>query len=325
MKPRWKAATVSASLSALFLIVYTTCNWITNHRSNIGSLHFEWERHIPFIPLLILPYMSIDLFFIAAPFLARSERELRTLANRLTAAILIAGTFFLLFPLKFAFERPHVDGPLGLIFNNFRSVDLPFNEFPSLHVALCLILLDTYFRHTTRWLRGLVMIWFSLILASTVFTYQHHLVDVVGGMGLAFVCFYAFRDQPFRQPLSPNPRIALYYATGAIIFSLLAFCFTPWSRHFASVACMHISNNGNRLREARRGNFPQGGGQNSVGGVVHDVAGVAGAASLADALRAAGSPLRSTHGACLDRPPPLGEGSSESLCRWRKRSGGFGR
>jgi protein-tyrosine phosphatase/membrane-associated phospholipid phosphatase len=237
MKLRWKAATVSASLSALFLIVYSTCNWITSHRDNIGSLHLDWERHIPFIPLLILPYMSIDLFFIAAPFLARSERELRTLANRLAAAILIAGAFFLLFPLKFAFERPHVYGPLGLIFNNFRTVDLPFNEFPSLHVALCLILLDIYCRHTTQWLRALVMIWFALILASTVFTYQHHLVDVVGGMGLALVCFYAFRNRTFRQALIPNPHIAIYYATGAILFCILAFCFTPWSYSLLWPAC----------------------------------------------------------------------------------------
>jgi hypothetical protein len=43
---------------------------------------------------MILPYMSIDLFFIAAPFLCRTEEELRTFSRRVIAAILIAGFVF---------------------------------------------------------------------------------------------------------------------------------------------------------------------------------------------------------------------------------------
>ena len=75
-------------------------------RHDVGTLYSEWERFIPFVPLMIIPYLSIDLFFVAAPFLCRSERELATFSKRIAAAIVVAGICFLLFPLRFAFERP---------------------------------------------------------------------------------------------------------------------------------------------------------------------------------------------------------------------------
>src|SRR5215471_20395625 len=112
---RSKALVVSIGLSVLFLIVYGGCNWITARRANVGTLYFEWERKIPFVPFFILPYMSIDLFFVAAPFLCRTDRELSVLAKRIAAATIVAETCFLLFPLRFAFARPHADGWLGAI------------------------------------------------------------------------------------------------------------------------------------------------------------------------------------------------------------------
>src|SRR3954466_1337134 len=87
----WKSARTSAALCALFLVVYVGTNWFTGRRAHVPSVYFEWERHIPFVPAMIVPYMSIDLFFIAAPFIVRTDREGRTLAARITAAILIAG------------------------------------------------------------------------------------------------------------------------------------------------------------------------------------------------------------------------------------------
>ena len=191
---RLKAFAVSAELSVLFLVVYSGCNWITGQRSQVGSFYFQWERAIPFVPFMVLPYMSIDLFFIAAPFLCRTEEGLRIFSRRVIAAILIAGFCFLLFPLRFAFPRPHANGWLGAVFDWFRGVDLPFNLFPSLHAALLLLLVDVYARN----LRGVplwaVMSWFFLIALSPLLTYQHHVIDIVGGFVLAGYCFYLFRE-----------------------------------------------------------------------------------------------------------------------------------
>ncbi len=229
MKPFWKAARTAAALSALFLVVYGGCNWVTSRRAQVPSFYFAWERHIPFVPAMILPYMSIDLFFVAAPFVVRSDRQRRTLAARIAAAILIAGACFLLFPLRFAFERPQVNGPLGLIFNNFRSLDLPFNEFPSLHIALCAILFDTYDRNLKGQLRRAVAFWFIMIALSPLLTYQHHVIDILGGFALAILCFHFFRDEPLLQRFTPNRRVGIYHAAGAVLLTGLAMVFMPWS------------------------------------------------------------------------------------------------
>jgi Dual specificity phosphatase, catalytic domain/PAP2 superfamily len=225
---RSRALVVSAGLSVLFLIVYGGCNWITARRVNVGTFYFEWERRIPFVPFFILPYMSIDLFFVVAPFLCRTDRELSILAKRIAAAIMVAGTCFLFFPLRFAFSRPHADGWLGALFDWFRGMDAPYNLLPSLHAALTLILLDIYFRHTRSFVRGATMSWFVLIALSPVLTYQHHLIDILGGFVLAGYCFYVFRDSTHAQPVVVNRRIGSYYAAGAAALVLTGAIFWPW-------------------------------------------------------------------------------------------------
>jgi membrane-associated phospholipid phosphatase len=191
---RSRALAVSIALSILFLIVYGGCNWVTARRASVPTLYFEWEHAIPFVPFFILPYMSIDLFFVAGPFLCRTDRELWIFTKRIAAAILIAGLCFLLFPLRFAFPRPHAEGWLGVIFDWFRGMDAPFNLLPSLHASLMLLLADVYLRRTRGIVRMAIVVWFALIALSPLLTYQHHLVDIGGGFLLAAFCFWIFRD-----------------------------------------------------------------------------------------------------------------------------------
>ena len=225
---RSKALIVSAGLSALFLIVYGGCNWITAHRANIGTLYFDWERRIPFVPFFILPYMSIDLFFVVAPFLCRTDRELSLLTKRVTAAIVFAGICFLLFPLRFSFPRPHSDGWLGVVFDWFQGLDAPHNLLPSLHAAFTIILCDIYFRHTRGLVRIAIAAWFVLIALSPVLTYQHHLIDIAGGFVLAGYCFYFLREDTQTQSVVPNRRIGSYYAAGATALLFAGAIFWPW-------------------------------------------------------------------------------------------------
>src|SRR5436305_8443872 len=225
---RSKALVVSAGLSVLFLIVYAGCNWITARRANVGTLYFEWEHKIPFLPLFILPYMSIDLFFVVAPFLCRTDRELSIFARRIAAAIIVAGSCFLFFPLRFAFPRPHADGWLGALFDWFRGMDAPYNLLPSLHAAFTLILLDVYFRHTCGFIRVAMMTWFVLIALSPVLTYQHHVIDIVGGLVLACYCFHFFRESTHAPPIVANRRIGWYYAAGTAVVLVMGAIIWPW-------------------------------------------------------------------------------------------------
>ncbi len=224
----WKALGASAGLSILFLVVYGWCNWITAQRHDVGTLYFEWERFIPFVPLMIVPYMSIDLFFVAAPFLCRTDRELATFSKRIVAAIAVAGICFLLFPLRFAFERPHASGWLGAVFDWFRGMDQPYNLLPSLHIAFRTILAQLYHRHTRGILRAASNAWFMLVGLSTVLTYQHHVMDVVTGFALGISCIYFIREAAPHLPVIENRRIGFYYIAGALLVAGLVVWFWPW-------------------------------------------------------------------------------------------------
>jgi membrane-associated phospholipid phosphatase/predicted protein tyrosine phosphatase len=223
-----EAAIAAIGLSLLFVAVYGATNRFTALRSDVHTVYFAWERHIPFVPEMIVPYMSIDLFFLAAPFLCAHRRELRTLSRRIAAAILIAGVSFLLFPLELAVERPHAEGAIGAVFNWFRGVDLPYNLCPSLHIALRTILADLYARHTRGLAKWSLQVWFSLVGLSTLLTYQHHVIDVAGGFVLAAVCFYAVRETPFRLPVERNERVAWIYALGGVLVALAGVALRPW-------------------------------------------------------------------------------------------------
>jgi membrane-associated phospholipid phosphatase len=191
---RLTAAAIAGALSVLFIVVYGSCNWVTAHRDDVGTWYYSWEHLIPFVPVMIVPYMSINLFFVSAPFLCRSREGLRTFTLRITFAILIAGVCFLALPLKFGVTFPQATGWTGAIFNFLHRFDQPYNLVPSLHITFRTILADLFARHTKGRLRVASHIWFCLIGFSTLLTYQHHMVDVVAGFILAAVCFYLIRE-----------------------------------------------------------------------------------------------------------------------------------
>lgn len=223
-----RALKASVFLSVLFLVVYHACNWITSRRADVGIIYFEWERIIPFVPFFILPYMSVDLFFVAAPFLCDDEAELRALGRRIALAILVAGACFLLFPLQLAVDRPQPAGWLGVIFRRFCEIDRPHNLLPSLHITLCCILAVHYRRHLFGVWRTASDFWFALIALSALLTYQHHFIDVVGGFGLAALSFYFVRETRAPFALTPNPRLGWFYALGAAGLLVAGVCLRPW-------------------------------------------------------------------------------------------------
>jgi len=210
-------------------MVYPVCNYITSLRADVRCFYFSWERNLPFVPVLFIPYMSIDVFFILAPFVAATAVELRTYTLRVAAAILMAGSCWLVFPMKYGFDRPPVGGLLGLGFELFRAIDLPFNQCPSLHIAFLVIMRDLYSRRTRGGLRAGIDIWFGLIVLSTLLTYQHHVVDLAGGFFLGVLCLYLFPYEPMHQRTILNLRVAGYYTAGAMALAALSFTCMPWS------------------------------------------------------------------------------------------------
>ncbi len=229
MQRFWRSASVAALTGGLFVVVYNACNYLTRLRSDVGTWAFSWERHWPVIPWMIVPYWSIDLLFVIGAFLCTTREEVAAHRRRLTFCILVAAIFFLLIPLRFAFPRPHVDGLFAPWFAALYSFDLPHNLFPSLHLAFRTILTDVFARKAPGIWRWVVHIWFSLIGISTLLTWQHHLVDVLGGFWLAAMAIHLFPVKEERVIRSGNWHVAIYYAIAAIACTQLARLAWPWT------------------------------------------------------------------------------------------------
>lgn len=236
-KRPWLAAALwMLFLGPFFFLVWGLCNWITSLRSDVGTFYFEWEKSIPFVPLMIIPYMSIDFFFAGSTFLCSTKAELNTLVKRIIFAILISAAGFLLFPLRLSYERPETSPIFDQSFDLLAFLIGDFNLFPSLHISLRWVIWDVYRRHTRGLLKIGLGIWFVLVALSTILGYQHHIIDVIGGDMVAILTFYLFREPnpstkntgPVDQP-QKNLTVGLRYAALSLLSLLLTYAGWPWS------------------------------------------------------------------------------------------------
>ena len=237
--PIWDAMKVAIVTSLLFLLLYGGSAWVTSLRSDVGTWYYPWERWIPLVPIMIVPYMSIDLFFVVAPFLCRDRLELRVLAWRLSAVVILAAASFLIFPLQLAVERPEASGFFGAIYNWFTSMDKPYNLCPSMHIALRTVLAGHFHRHSRGMVNVIMHVWFFLIGLSTLLLYQHHVIDVVGGFVLAVFVMYVVDGRSWKQVKVGGQRFAWMYGLASIGF-LIPIWFVPvlgWLLFWPSLSC----------------------------------------------------------------------------------------
>jgi membrane-associated phospholipid phosphatase len=179
-------------IGTAYLSSYWLSNWLTHLRADVGTGVFAWERAIPFVEWTIIPYLSIVLFFIASFFVGRQRSDYRTeLRNhviRLTMVLVISLVCFALMPLRYTFERPATTGLTGLLFEALHAFDMPYNRAPSLHISVLVILWVRFAGCMLGWVRGALALWFTLIGVSVLTTYQHHVIDMVGGVLAGWVC-----------------------------------------------------------------------------------------------------------------------------------------
>ena len=186
------AALWLVNVSVFFASIYWLTNQMTSVRADVGATVFEWEQAIPFVDWTIIPYGSILAFFVASFFVCRSRAELNCHTARLVVVVLISVACFVIWPQRFVFERPVVDGALGVLFQLLTAVDLPYNRTPSLHVSVLVILWVFFARRTQGWMRYAMYAWFTLIGVSVLTTYQHHVIDVPAGILAGWVCVWLF-------------------------------------------------------------------------------------------------------------------------------------
>lgn len=224
-RPWRRAAAWLALLAPFFYLSYGLANHLAAARASVPSVAFDWERQIPFWAWTVFPYWSLNAFYGLSLFLARSRRELDRHAARLLTAQCLAVACFIAFPLRYGFGQPPAEGAAGWLFAALRSFDQPFNQAPSLHVALVVILWDLYRRRLTGPLaRALLHGWALLIVGSVLTTWQHHFIDIPTGAALGVLCVWAWPLEA-RVPMwrawtgaaaARRRQLARRYAAGAL-------------------------------------------------------------------------------------------------------------
>jgi membrane-associated phospholipid phosphatase len=181
----WRAAAVDVALVAAILGTNTLYGPL-NHGPNRIFLHTGLDASIPLVPVFAIPYVSL-IPFVGVSLLAMMlfrARVYRAAALSMIVAWLVSYAFF--FFLQSYVERPMVSGNdfFSTLVRRIYASDAPYNDFPSLHTSLSMIIAIHWWRIDRR--IGIpVAVWAALIVASTTLVHQHYLADIALGIVVA--------------------------------------------------------------------------------------------------------------------------------------------
>ena len=228
-RPFGRAALWLAGLGAFFYLSYGAANWLASLRPSVPEIAFAWERQVPFVAWTIIPYWSTNIFYAASFFVCVTREELDRHAMRLVSAQIVAVLFFIALPLQFSWPKEEATGFSGFLFAALGAFDKPFNQAPSLHVALTVILWSLYRRHLPRRVLPFFNAWSLLVVVSVMTTFQHHFIDIPTGALLGLLCVWAWPETgpsplvSFAPAIDPDRRkMAARYLSGALVIAGLA-------------------------------------------------------------------------------------------------------
>jgi membrane-associated phospholipid phosphatase len=168
------------------------------------------DAAIPFVPLMVVPYLSYLLIVpLVVPLLnlrAGSFRRFLTIGLALVVSQLVLDLAYFLFQTEVIRDVPAGGGLLGSLVNAVWNGDQPFNAFPSGHCAWTTVAIISLFRLRARYPRlawGLIA-WLALVYPATVMLRQHYLVDVYAGILVGFSCYWACMFLVERPRLVPR-------------------------------------------------------------------------------------------------------------------------
>lgn len=157
---------------------------------NITQVKMTWmDQRIPFLPDAVYLYETLWLLMPLSFWLMRSKEELSRYCYGFLMISIIGFSIFFLYPT--ACPRPKDLHAMNGVYATLIRLDNDHNAFPSLHAALaifsgscCNALCRT--DHWRTWTRWVIWAWVLGIVASTLLTKQHALIDAVAGVILGF-------------------------------------------------------------------------------------------------------------------------------------------
>ncbi|MBU6351349.1 MAG: phosphatase PAP2 family protein [Chloroflexi bacterium] len=172
--------------------------WVVNDFTARRTRHFT-TRHrlddlIPFLPIFALPYFSAYVLGNGAYLFLREDANFTRILLGYLLIYLLSNISYLLLPTRVERrEQLTPDTASTHILARFQHLSKPFNNFPSMHVSYCLfsaLVVATY--ADNEW-GGVLLVWAGVVALSTLFTKQHHLLDVAAGALLATLAYWVVR------------------------------------------------------------------------------------------------------------------------------------
>ncbi|HEX3071047.1 MAG TPA: Ser/Thr and Tyr protein phosphatase [Thermoanaerobaculia bacterium] len=188
--PRWERLRMfsfwSFWIGVAFFGVYPTMNWITSLRSLRLHLYLPAELAIPFVPQFIWAYLSMYVLFLM-PLSFIPTARMPALGKQLIAGTLISAGFFLILPAELGFVRVlPASAPYRGLFAGIFGIDHPFNLVPSLHVIYTTAITMACADFARAPVRFGLLLWLAVVVASTLFVHQHHLLDVAAALAIVW-------------------------------------------------------------------------------------------------------------------------------------------
>jgi membrane-associated phospholipid phosphatase len=180
---------------AFFMAMHFTTNYLSKLRNVQRCLALSIDKRLPFIPKLVYFYLFTYLFNTVCLFLMIYNRQMHDFlrAVRMMISVVVIGSiFYIIFPT--VIRKPSLDEKndisTSLVSAHNKHI-LPYNAFPSLHVAFSFItvLLAFEFDFSLRYLYAVILL---LIAFSALFTKEHYVVDIIAGIVLGLLIYLAF-------------------------------------------------------------------------------------------------------------------------------------
>lgn len=192
---------------------YLTINAYLSRRGVSYDLAIPLDHQIPFIKYFS-PFYSIVYFIpVATFFLCWNNYPLiKAAAKAFIGAGIVCFAFFIFFPVKYEL-RVDLQPPYDLFTNILRFfywVDQPYNCFPSLHVALAMISACIIWRQNAR-LAPIFYLLATIVSVSILFMKQHYVLDLAGGLGVAWLMNAVFLAREPRAQAETGERVASTY------------------------------------------------------------------------------------------------------------------
>ena len=163
------------------------------------------DRFIPFHPGWVVIYLASFAFWIVGYcIVARQGKEhwYRFVLTNIMAKI-VCGICFVVLPTTNV--RPEIigNGICSQLMAMVYAMDTPTELFPSIHCLeswLCFIGVRGQ-KKAPDWYRSFACVFAVMVFASTQFTKQHYLIDIIGALLLAEGCWFVAQRTNWYRPL----------------------------------------------------------------------------------------------------------------------------